>query len=84
MISVPSILYRKANKKAYPANGQTFPGEKSDRLQNKLNLCALMIPQALWFVNCPFHKGQLLYLWIYMRVISGSPSPCTMQKNSQP
>ncbi len=27
---------------------------------------------------------RLLHLWIYIRVGSGSPSPCAMQRNSQP
>ena len=27
---------------------------------------------------------QPFYLWIYILVISGSPSPWTMQRNSQP
>ena len=30
--------------------------------------------------NC----GRLPQRWIYILAISGSPSPCTMQKNSQP
>ena len=55
---------RKAIKIAYPANGQNFPLENSNRLQNKLIYVHITIPHPFFVVKAWLFAGPELVLMI--------------------